>query len=117
MMIRALPLPFAALGFLNYLITKLPDYQIPFDSQLLCFRFGCRRVLRTEAGGLAAVNPACAEAAAVHGRTACRPANTGDSVRSQLPGGNGSRQQNGRHNGCKQCRLADLSHHGSRFLS
>lgn len=29
---------------------------------LLCLRFGGRRILCTEAGGLAAVNPACAEA-------------------------------------------------------
>ena len=53
----------------------------------------------------------------MHGGTACRPANTWEGVRSQLPGGNGSRQQNGRRNRCKQCGLANLFHHGSRFLS
>jgi hypothetical protein len=73
----------SVLKLLNYQITRLPNLsRLPSLNsrvtqswfQLLCPRSGCRRVLRTKAGGLAAVNPACAEAAAVHGRTACRAA-------------------------------------------
>lgn len=55
----------------------------------------------------------------MHGRTTRSPASAGKSfgIHSQLPGGNGSRQQNGRRNSRKQCGLADLSHHGSKLLS
>ena len=60
------------------MIRTLPPNRGSRFLKLLCFRFGCRRVLCTEAGGLAAVNPAGAEAAAVHGRTARRPAHTGE---------------------------------------
>ena len=68
----------------------------------------------TKARGLAGVPPAGAEAAAMHGRTTRSPASAGETfgIRSQLPGGNRSRAQNGRHNGRKQCSFADLSHHG-----
>jgi hypothetical protein len=111
------------LKLLNYQITRLPNLsRLPSLNsrvtqswfQLLCLRSGCRRILRTKAGGLAAVNPACAEAAAVHGRTACSAASArkGMDARFQLSGGNGSRQQNGRHNSRKQCGLTSLSHHG-----
>ena len=108
-MIRVLPLIRGSWSlntqYPNYTITNSPLIRVHSRNsqltqgwfQLLCFRLGCRRVLRTEASGFAAVNPACAKAAAVHGRAACRPASTGKAGgRFQLPGGNGSRQQNGR---------------------
>src|SRR5579859_7513895 len=109
---------------LNYQITRLPTPKFAFVRgnqgwfQLLCSRSGWRRVLRTEAGGLAGVSPAGAEAATMHGRTAGCAASAGEAVggHSQLPGGNGSRQQNGRYDGCKQRSLANLSDHGSRLL-
>ena len=80
---------------------------------LLCLRPGGRRVLRTEASGLAGVSPAGAETAAMHGCTARCTASAGEAVggRSQLPGGNGSRQQNGAYDGCKQRVLTNFLNH------
>ena len=113
-MIRVLPMHLrpSVLKLLNYQITRLLNL---FD--LLCFRFGCRRILGTKARRTT-INPAGAEAAAVHSCAACTAAK-GDalSARFQLPGGNGSRQQNGRYDCCKQRSLADLYDHGFELLS